>query len=1297
MKKQACGVWTAVMAAGMLWCGAAQGATWADANGNVWTYTLSGGKATVTAGPTSGAVSVPGTVAGYPVAAIGACAFQNATGITSLAVANGIGSVGESAFRGCSGLVAANLGTGVTNVAKWAFRECTALRTVTFGPNMAAWGDGLFIGCTSLESMVLPDALDRVPDALFSGCTALTNVTIGTHATRIGNSSFANCALKEVTVPGNVVEIDTAAFTSCAALERVTLCEGVAYLNYGVFSGCGLLEDVGLPDSLQEIGPSSFSGCTGLRSLEVPDHVTLIGNSAFSGCNGLTNIVLGAAVAAIGNSAFQGCSGLSSLVLPGSVETIGNYAFQNCTGLVSLVLPDGVESVGNYAFSGCSNLKRLQVPGAWVETPEKLSGAGVPNGCVVYYGNPDWAFTVADGKATLTHGPTNGAVAVPSVVGGYPVVGLASMIFARCTELTSVTLPAGVATIGSSAFYGCTGLTSIVLPASVKSIGQAAFQGCTGLTNAVMEGAGGAVLGVDAFRGCSALAAATIGGGVGEIGESAFYGCNVLANVTFGNGVEVIGKDAFSGCTGLKEISIPGSVESIATNAFMRCSGLTNLVIGAGVGEIGPGAFSQCSGLTSVEIPSGVKRLGTTAFYFCSSLTNFVIGPDVESIGDRAFYSCSGLSAMVIPDSVTEVGDGLFQNAGLRQLEVPGAWWGSDKVSRIGIQKNYCTVTYRGVDPLAVATLALPPGEAGKPYGAVLEATGGVGEYAWSLGEGSAALPAGMELTAGGMLRGTPAADGTFALVLVATDSAGIAASRALSFSVAPVPDPAQWNWTVANGTATVTSGPTNGCLSIPSELGGYPVTAIAERAFRTCNGVTAVIIPASVTNIGNSAFYFCTSMESLSLGSGVMAIGEFAFDGCNHLTSVELPDSVLTIGRYAFSQCRLLEEVAIGTGVKSIGDYAFSTCSALAELVIPDNVESVGNSAFSGCSALARLEVPEEWRSPDRLANAGVPAGCTVVYRVWTEQTVTFDPNGGTTPVATATAPRGGVYATFPTPKRVGHLFKGWYTEAVGGTRVKGGTPVREVRTLTLHAHWQAAQQVVTFNPNGGTCATGSRVCDIGGKYPTFPTPRWTGHTFKGWYTEPAGGSRVKGGMTVSAQASRTLYAHWSGTQAVTFDPNGGRCSVSLAIYETGKTYPTFPSPKRDGHKFKGWYSLREGGQRVKGGMDVSVDAARTLYAHWSANATPAASPSISGFEMSPCAPAPTVRSDRTSTIACTLWCETVADAVCEIQWSPSLGGEWSVLKRWTAGEDGGTGVTVGVPSGSSTGFFRLVLPDGE
>jgi hypothetical protein len=83
-------------------------------------------------------------------------------------------------------------------------------------------------------------------------------------------------------------------------------------------------------------------------------------------------------------------------------------------------------------------------------------------------------------------------------------------------------------------------------------------------------------------------------------------------------------------------------------------------------------------------------------------------------------------------------------------------------------------------DPLAISTPALPAGIVGAPYSAALTAGGGVPPYSWS----ATGLPAGLTLSAGGQIGGTPSAAGQFALTVQVTDSAAATAAKEFAIAV---------------------------------------------------------------------------------------------------------------------------------------------------------------------------------------------------------------------------------------------------------------------------------------------------------------------------------------------------------------------------------------------------------------------------------------------------------------------------------------------------------------------------------
>ncbi len=148
---------------------------------------------------------------------------------------------------------------------------------------------------------------------------------------------------------------------------------------------------------------------------------------------------------------------------------------------------------------------------------------------------------------------------------------------------------------------------------------------------------------------------------------------------------------------------------------------------------------------------------------------------------------------------------------------------------------------------------------------------------------------------------------------------------------------------------------------NVPSSINGYPVVAVANRAYSDCINITSVKIPETVKEIGSGAFAGCTSLRSISIPDNGLTVCAAAFQGCTALNSVHIPASVQAhpyIGQSpayngVFAGCTALRNVTFGKGITKVPRGFFQNCNGLLSINIPDSVTEVEPKAFRGCTNL--------------------------------------------------------------------------------------------------------------------------------------------------------------------------------------------------------------------------------------------------------------------------------------------------------------------------------------------------------
>lgn len=162
--------------------------------------------------------------------------------------------------------------------------------------------------------------------------------------------------------------------------------------------------------------------------------------------------------------------------------------------------------------------------GSEVEEPSDTQ-----DGIVFKQVGEEYAVKAYEGKSTT--------VVIPAEFNGKSVTSIMDGAFKDKSELTSVTIPETVVSIGAHAFSGCVRLSSVKLPGGLKSIGQSAFYKCSALTSVTLP-SGITKIERSTFENCPILKTVTIPTSVTSIENYAFYKCSALESINYEGGTE---------------------------------------------------------------------------------------------------------------------------------------------------------------------------------------------------------------------------------------------------------------------------------------------------------------------------------------------------------------------------------------------------------------------------------------------------------------------------------------------------------------------------------------------------------------------------------------------------------------------------------------------------------------------------------------------------------------------------------------------------------------------------------------
>lgn len=473
----------------------------------------------------------------------------------------------------------------------------------------------------------------------------------------------------------------------------------------------------------------------------------------------------------------------------------------------------------------------------------------------------------------------------------------------------------GVESISDYAFASGN-LSSITLPTSIKTIGKGAFWKCTNLTDIFYNGTEEEWNEIDIEKTDNeSLENVTIHFSSSyhdeNIVDSGF--CGNLALWTLDNeGTLVISGTGYT--QGVQRVLTNSNVENDYGDSPMENGHafyifehiedkIKKIIIEDGITSIGNEFFRNLKNLTSVKIGKGVYYIDEKAFLNCEKLAEIIGGENVEEIGKNAFNDtewfrnqqeknqfvifnkfiidgkkCTG--DVIIPDGIKCIDESAFaENLDIQSVTFPDSlttiedyafndcFWlkniaFSDSIETIG-QHAFDYTSWldkkRAENPLVIVHDILIDGTICKGDVVIPENVKTIAESAFYQNKkiNSLVLSKGVE------------------------------------------------------------------------EIKGY--------AFLGCENLSSVILPEGLKNIGDSAFFNCYGLKKLELSDGLLSIGDSAFQNCHKLTSVVLPQSLRTLDSNAFYNCFNLKSVTIPKNIELINYNVFNETSIFNNMHITD------------------------------------------------------------------------------------------------------------------------------------------------------------------------------------------------------------------------------------------------------------------------------------------------------------------------------------------------------------------------
>jgi uncharacterized repeat protein (TIGR02543 family) len=644
---------------------------------------------------------------------------------------------------------------------------------------------------------------------------------------------------------------------------------------------------------------------------------------------------------------------------------------------------------------------------------------------------------------------------------------------------------------------------------------------------------------------------------VTEIGNGVFWDVRNLVSVVIPDTVTRIGDNAFRDCFWLETIELPNSVTSLGANAFQGCTWLESITLSMGLTSIADNTFRNAISLTEIIIPPRVTSIGWYAFF----------SDTVYNWETWEWEPASSLRTVTFMSEKPPASDNSFTNAPVNAIYVPiGSWLAYSTNNAIG---THTAFSITEIEFETGRTVSVQAGTGGT-------ATGSDTYFPGETVTLTATVDTGY-IFAGWFINGVLQSTNLTHTFTLQDENVTIEARFTLNpFTVTFNPN----GGSVTPLSATTATDGRISSLPTPTRS-GYTFNGWFSEAVGGIQINTNTVYSSNTT-----IFARWTAMPTYNINfnaNGGIVSPTSGITGTNgRLTSLPTPTrSGFTFNGWFSSATggTAVNTDTIFIGASTIFAQWTEISQPIHTITFNPNGGTVSQtSRTTGTDGrLSSIPTPtrngftfDGWYTSidgGTLINTStIFTSNTTIFAQWTEIssttfTITFNSNGGTVSVTSATTGTDGRLLSLPTPTRSGHTFNGWFTALTGGTQVTTNTQF--FTSTIIYARWTSTSgggntggssgggssgggssgggsgtiseaRTITFNLNGGThggsTANFTRTTQDSGvlaasQRPADPTR--AGYTFNGWFTAATGGTQ-RNIATFTFTANTTLFAQW-------------------------------------------------------------------------------------------------------------------------------------------------------------------------